>query len=372
MNKIYSRFLIPVFLLFVIITAAHALSDPPKPNDQIDLRVHEWGTFTSIAGENGEAVSWRPFGGPTDLPCFVDRFRNSKRDILGSVRMESPVLYYYGPRDSTVDVKVLFPKNVITEWYPKATVSRTNDAIEWRDVRISPNATAEFPVEPGESHYYAARETDAASLQVGSQKEKFLFYRGVGTFALPISAKAMGDGGILVKNLRADAVGGLILFENRGGKLRYQVAGTLRNEVTLDLRSQQASLRPLEMDLERILVSQGLYPKEAQAMIETWRDSWFEEGTRLFYVVPRHVIDSVLPLNIQPAPAQIARVFVGRMELITPFIEEDVRQAIAKNDRPTLEKYGRFLQSIAMRIGTKSALLDSIYSSYVERASSCN
>ena len=371
MNKIYSRFLIPVFLLFVIITAAHALSDPPKPNDQIDLRVHEWGTFTSIAGENGEAVSWRPFGGPTDLPCFVDRFRNSKRDILGSVRMETPVLYFYGSRDSTVDVKVLFPKNVITEWYPKATVSRTNDAIEWSDVRISPNATAEFPVEPGESHYYAARETDAASLQVGSQKEKFLFYRGVGTFALPISAKAMGDG-ILVKNLRADAVPGLILFENRGGKLRYQVAGTLRNEVALDLRSQQASLRPLEMDLERILVAEGLYQKEAQAMIETWRDSWFEEGTRLFYVVPQHVIDSVLPLNIQPAPAQIARVFVGRMELITPFIEEDVRQAIAKNDRPTLEKYGRFLQPIARRIGTKSALLDSIYSSYVERASSCN
>jgi len=354
--------------------AAYALSDPPKAIDQLDLRVHEWGTFTSIAGEKGEAVSWRPFGGPTDLPCFVDRFRfrNFKGGILGTVRMETPVLYFYASQDSTASVKVLFPKNVITEWYPKATVSRTNDAIEWRDVRILPNAAAEFPAEPGQSHYYAARETDAAPLQVGSQKEKFLFYRGVGTFALPISVKAEADGRILVKNLRADEVSGLILFENRGGKLRYQVAGTLRNEVLLDRGSQQASLRPLEMDLERILVSQGLYPKEAQAMIETWRDSWFEEGTRLFYVVPQHVIDSVLPLNIQPAPAQIARVFVGRMELITPFIEEDVRQAIAKNDRPTLEKYGRFLQPIAMRIGTKSALLDSIYSSYVERASSCN
>jgi hypothetical protein len=375
MNKT-SRFrlLVSVLLSLVIITVAYALSDPPRAIDQLDLRVHEWGTFTSIAGEKGEAVSWRPFGGPTDLPCFVDRFRfrNFKGGILGTVRMETPVLYFYASQDSTASVKVLFPKNVITEWYPKATVSRTNDAIEWRDVRILPNAAAEFPAEPGQSHYYAARETDAAPLQVGSQKEKFLFYRGVGTFALPISVKAEADGRILVKNLRADEVSGLILFENRGGKLRYQVAGTLRNEVLLDRGSQQASLRPLEMDLERILVSQGLYPKEAQAMIETWRDSWFEEGTRLFYVVPQHVIDSVLPLNIQPAPAQIARVFVGRMELITPFIEEDVRQAIAKNDRPTLEKYGRFLQPIAMRIGTKSALLDSIYSSYVERASSCN
>src|SRR5438128_10329039 len=347
MNKIYSRFLIPVFLLFVIITAAHALSDPPKPNDQIDLRVHEWGTFTSIAGENGEAVSWRPFGGPTDLPCFVDRFRNSKRDILGSVRMESPVLYYYGPRDSTVDVKVLFPKNVITEWYPKATVSRTNDAIEWRDVRISPNATAEFPVEPGESHYYAARETDAASLQVGSQKEKFLFYRGVGTFALPISAKAMGDGGILVKNLRADAVGGLILFENRGGKLRYQVAGTLRNEVTLDLRSQQASLRPLEMDLERILVAEGLYQKEAQAMIETWRDSWFEEGTRLLYIVPRDFVDPALPLDIAPKRRDVARVFMGRVEMLSPERREQLSRAMATGEFSNLRGYGRFFAAFA-------------------------
>jgi len=107
-------------------------------------------------------------------------------------------------------------------------------------------------------------------------------------------------------------------------------------------------------------------------MIETWRDSWFEEGTRLFYIVPRRAIDSILALDIQPAPAEIARVFVGRMEIITPSIEEEVKAAIATNDRPVLEKYGRFLEPIARRIGTKSTMLDSIHSSYVSRASSCN
>ena len=30
-----------------------------------ELTVHEWGTFTSIAGEDGRAVEWLPFGGPT-------------------------------------------------------------------------------------------------------------------------------------------------------------------------------------------------------------------------------------------------------------------------------------------------------------------
>jgi hypothetical protein len=285
--------------------------------------------------------------------------------------METPVLYFYGSRNSMANVKILFPKGVITEWYPKAAASPLGDMIEWREVRISPSAAPDFPFEHGQSHYYAARQTDAAPLQVASQKEKFLFYRGVGTFPLPISAKAMDDGKILVKNLGADAVSGLIFFENRGGKRRYHAAGALRNEITLDSESLHDNLATLEIDLERTLVEQGLYKKEAEAMIATWRDSWFEEGTRLFYIVPGGAIDSILPLDIQPAPAQIVRVFVGRMEIITPAIQEDVEQAIAKNDRLTLEKYGRFLEPIAKRTGAKTALLDSVYASYLPRASSC-
>ena len=33
--------------------------------------VHEWGTFTSIAGKDGVALEWRPLNGPSDLPKFV-------------------------------------------------------------------------------------------------------------------------------------------------------------------------------------------------------------------------------------------------------------------------------------------------------------
>src|SRR6185295_6554155 len=98
-----------------------------------------------------------------------------------------------------------------------------------------------------------------------------------------------------------------------------------------DLQSMQGNLAGVLLDLERILIGQGLYPKEARAMIETWRDSWFEEGARIFYIVPNRAVDSILPLDIKPAPSQIARVFVGRMELITPAIEDDVRQALASN-----------------------------------------
>ena len=42
-----------------------------RPAGTSDLEVHEWGTFTSVAGADGQAESWRPFSGPSDLPCFV-------------------------------------------------------------------------------------------------------------------------------------------------------------------------------------------------------------------------------------------------------------------------------------------------------------
>ena len=46
-----------------------ALVDDVKP--PAGLTVHEWGTFTSVAGPFGKAIDWMPAGGPTDLPCFV-------------------------------------------------------------------------------------------------------------------------------------------------------------------------------------------------------------------------------------------------------------------------------------------------------------
>ena len=76
------------------------------------------------------------------------------------------------------------------------TIFNTLGRIQWNDVRMTPGAKENFPTEPDGSHYYAARETDAAPLTVGSQQEKFLFYRGLASFRLPLSATITGDGRI--------------------------------------------------------------------------------------------------------------------------------------------------------------------------------
>jgi hypothetical protein len=44
-----------------------------------------------------------------------------KCGLGGTVRMETPVLYFYSPRETTVSVKVSFAKGTITEWYPHAS-----------------------------------------------------------------------------------------------------------------------------------------------------------------------------------------------------------------------------------------------------------
>jgi len=227
-------------------------------------------------------------------------------------------------------------------------------AIEWRNIKIEPGASPALPVESRPSRYYAARATDAAPIAVGTQREKFLFYRGVGRFPVPLSARVSGDGKIVVEDRGADPVPSVILFENRGGRLGYRSAGALRGTATLDPPALDGSLLALRSDLETALIAQGLFPKEAQAMVETWHDSWFEEGSRLIYVLPSHSIDSFLPLQVDPSPSHMSRVFVGRIELVTPETRRAVEQAMATSDQSILERYGRFLDPILQRISAES------------------
>jgi hypothetical protein len=330
------------------------------------LTAHEWGTFTSIAGERGQAVLWTPLSGATDLPGFVEHFRDPhfKLGLQGTVRMETPVLYFYDSRETTVSVKVNFSNGVITEWYPHANRvepqterigevlynKRLDGSIAWDAVTVAPNVRADFPDERRDSHYYAARQTSATPLRVmtasGEQREKFLFYRGVATFAVPVSARVAADGNVTVENHGGEKIPNVVLFERRGEKVGFRIGGAVENKTTLEPAALTEDITSLSKELEGVLISQGLYQDEAQAMVATWRNSWFEEGSRLLYIVPGAFVDRVLPLTISPAPAQTVRVFVGRMELVTPATERAVERALASKDQVTLAKYGRFLEPI--------------------------
>ncbi len=344
-------------LVGAAIAAGYAASTLPEGN----LTVHEWGTFTSVAGPEGNPVAWLPLSGPPDLPCFVHRLGtpNPKFNMSSTVRMETPVIYFYSPAALAVNVQVQFPGGLITEWYPRAAsvtpavldLGFQDGRISWDNLQVGGTDTAELPAGIGASRYYEARQTDALPVRSGQESEKLLFYRGAGNFAIPVAPRVLPDGKVELRSVGGERVPLAIVFENRAGEMGFRVVRDLERDATVDLPRAAGDQREvLRRELGRALEAAGLYPKEAQAMLATWGDSWFEEGMRVIYVMPRAAVDAVLPLAVKPAPRQTARVFVGRVEVFSPAMQQMLEAALSNGDTAALAKYGRFLRPFTDRI----------------------
>jgi hypothetical protein len=255
-------------------------------------------------------------------------------------------------------VHVGFPLGLISEWYPQASkvvpetanVNTQHSEVTWNNVEVHPGESLGFPAGKAASHYYAARNTDAAPLRVGDQQEKMIFYRGVGRFSIPVQPVFTKDGRIEIRNTGSAPLSSVILFENRNGKVGYRTVRQFAGVVDLDEPELNSDVNLLRRDLVAELVELGLYRKEAEAMVETWRDSWFEEGVRIFYFVPRAKVDYLLPLTIVPPPSQVSRVFVGRVEMFSPSMRQSIEAAVTSGDVPVLQKYGRFLDPFLSEI----------------------
>jgi len=314
---------------------------------------HEWGTFTSVQGADGVQMEWNPLT-VSELPPFVyelNRVRGNKAPglllaktgLICRQRMETPVIYFYSDRERTLDVAVDFPEGTITEWYPfegAADISlrrpgqkAKGPALQWKDLRILPQSapTVALPSENSGSHYYAARETDASLVRTADKKsevEKFLFYRGTGNFQAPLTVKLPNSDSsrIALENTGGEELRHLFVYEigDKGG--RWQVIDRLEagktQSLVLDASSNDAPFSALADAVRKALVAEGLYEREAAAMVKTWEQSWFtEKGLRVLYTLPRAWTDRALPLSVTPAPAATVRVMVGRAEIITPAME---------------------------------------------------
>src|SRR5262249_33124344 len=128
------------------------------------------------------------------------RAQNSKEGPQGgTISLETPVLYFYPKHDLTASAQVEFPKGTITEWYPQA--GREDKKLTWQGIKLLTGENVRLLSEVKGSRYYAARETDAAPVRATAkhdgitktEQEKFLFYRGVGTFDMPLSVRALDD-----------------------------------------------------------------------------------------------------------------------------------------------------------------------------------
>jgi len=316
-----------------------------------DLIVHEWGTFSTFSGSDGKNLTFYPYD--NDLPEFVHGYlgRNSKTGPKGgSISLETPVIYFYSDRPQTASVQVEFPKGTMTEWYPRAV--RTDKKLSWKGIKLHPRGELEYATEDRESRYYAARETDSTPLSAAykeedkklTEPEKFLFYRGVGSFAMPLSVRALGDGKFTATWNGKAPKGDLIIVQVQADKLRFRPF-RLDGEVktgwrgSVQLPDADSTEEKLGDELIKRLTEKGLYKKEAQAMVNTWRSAWFgEEGVRVLYILPDELTNQLLPLRVEPKPTSILRVLVGRHDVLTPEREKKIDELVAEVKRPTSEQ----------------------------------
>ena len=346
-----------------------------------DFIVHEWGTYTSVQSSLGVTLDGMMHE-EEPLPAFVHARDPSRLFAKGmevvpewiNQKLETPVIYFHGEPNQKVRVEVDFPKGIISEWYPKASSFRpgigeinkiADGQMTWEGELLErePNM---IQVSPDEI-WAPSRQVDALPFAAAGseEEERFIFYRGIGRFDMPIRTKSTSGDRFTISNESDEEIPAVfVLHVSEHG-------GTVRNLGTLPGGgSVVASPTPKEMPLanyeeeahrqvKEALVASGLYEDEALAMVNTWRRSYFKTpGTRVLYIAPRSWTDELLPLRISPTPTETVRTLVGRIEVMTAADEartvEQIQAAASSNlSYPeTLERLGRFADPRLRRVCT--------------------
>ncbi len=317
-----------------------------------------------------------------------------------TVKMETPVIYIYGDDAPKVNIKVGFNGGTISQWYPQRKSGDTPNlvpkdqytispqlqqvlggrdmvflrqpinfgdqtkpyqgAIEW-DVEVLPKSDADpaltFKTDENPTWIYP-RVPSANVLKVGEEHEDFLFYRGVGNFALPATFGVDATETVIVKNRSKQAIPFAFAFENIGGVFRYKTIGAVAPGATAQvaetewIKPQSAATQKIEVfqQMRQGLMAQGLNADEANGMVKTWWKSYFDKtGLRVFWIVPQSDLEQVLPLQASPTPAKKVRVLVGRADIMRPQLEQ---QMIADLGTKAYHKYtaDRFFPSYTNRL----------------------
>ena len=282
-----------------------------------------------------------------------------------TMRLETPVIYFYPGQDQSKSkdfkVEVSFRGGVINEFYPKASASvevdveRINEKMDagiiqsWNgevlDNYVRGSITwsvADLPIKANilkteNSVWVAPRKTDSLYVEaISGESEKYLFYRGVAHLDALMQTRCSSSEVTLLAPSKmlwlatattAIPTVWIVAVDERG-----EVAFRAIEHVTLqkDLASKTIQSVPwftadqfrpenlagLKLSMKNALVEEGLFPKEADAMLATWKKSYFEDaGRRIFYIVPSEWLAYHLPVKVS-VRHELSRAFIGRIDLI--------------------------------------------------------
>jgi hypothetical protein len=341
----------------VICSAALIVAAGGAPSPE-PLVVHEWGTITTHEDVRGvQRGGLNRIAASEVLPAFVHRYdpatdpRNSLlKTALGAghpdvtMRLETPVIYFYPPRGAVIrpfDVSVKFRGGVLNEFYPAAApscdgVPLKEDAagsLRWAGVSLQD----EVPIPRTTSHVWLApRAPHSSGVAVGTEGERYLFYRGVAQLSAPLRTERSGQELVLrappkMPWLTAPKTafrGVWVVSVRPDGRTAFRALPTLLLEqgktndtlehVRLFTEADHSAAHrgELRLSMRDALVAAGLFGDEADAMLETWKDSYFTTpGLRVFYIAPPEWIAYHLPMQIS-TPHVLTRVLVGRIDLV--------------------------------------------------------
>lgn len=386
--------------IFQIITLASLIASQGQA-----MVVHEWGTFTSVQGSNGKD-QMGAYHEDEKLPGFVHGFGDIFRpfpifnppddtsDCMKNIhcrvlsdnritqRMETPVIYFYNSNafsSERVKIKVGFPEGVISETFPAptsslpsntATVLKNGEVVF--DIHVATklsDLSSDLPIVPAGNIYEHARKVAANYVTVGQgtrypQTEKFIFYRGVGTFRGPVQTSSFYDPNIntsmtRVRNMNPTNGGDPILqmvaihIDEQGqGVYQFMMSKTLSpgHPHIIDNNTLRSAARVPMTELKSavvgMLTNSGLYDDEANAMVNTWEHGYFKTpGLRILYVLPRANVEQILPMTITPVPSDLLRIMVGRIEVLPKDEEISIMSEVSlKGTNFNFQRLGRFAE----------------------------
>jgi hypothetical protein len=301
---------------------------PRRTDPSARFDVHEWGVI-QVQPDGATRLAAGPARPPTPP---------ARGAYDGSQLVDKPVIYVHVDPDTSpfsLRVRARLRAGRVTEHWPPAVLG--SGGVSW-SVRVSScpeevdwptSAACDLAADPvcerAELREYAT--SDAACLEVGATVARLLFYRGALSLpALPLSVEHEGAA-LRVRGVPPSVV--LYTRGRRGGIVTWaegeELAAIPEGEGALDGDGLNAALA------EALRVG-GLTEPEVDAFMRAWSEELFDQSwalvrrdillhpppPSLVYVLPEPLVDALVPLEIEPAPRSLRRVFVVRVLLPSP------------------------------------------------------
>ena len=357
--------------------------------------LHEWGTFTSVSGSDGQLLAGLERE-EERLPHFVealDGMRNIGPAGYGpkgyylqrplrnvTIKMETPVIYFYSDEPFQAKVEVGFKGGSISQWFPTRSggesapeikkgqpalpvritpaaeekrfrhrggidfAEHRSGKIEWEVEVLGPDASRGLTFKNGETmNWLRPRNPKANIVKVGEQYEDYLFYRGVGNFDLPVTFRIDDAETLHLENTGEEKVPFLLVHEitpERTARFHLIKEGLGKREIKTIAEADFTVgglkwERPVYEAMTEGLLENGLTPEEAHGMVQTWWHSYFTQpGLRIFWIVPAGKTEEILPLTVTPAPEKSVRILVGRSEVLRPRFEKSLTESYQNKADP--------------------------------------